>query len=104
MEVSIHAVSPESSFGAAGAAGAGACATAESVSSSIGAASISEPVATAILAHAPGKNLDGLQRSLEQSGLKTSDNGLQFSLRDQGNGGQNQNSNNGSQSGATIVT
>ena len=45
----------------------------------------------------------GLQRSLEQSGLKTSDNGLQFSLRDQGNGGQNQNSNNGSQSGATRI-
>ena len=42
MEVSIHAVSPESSFGAAGAAGAGACATAESVSSSsIDVASIS---------------------------------------------------------------
>jgi flagellar hook-length control protein FliK len=39
-----------------------------------------------------------LQRSLEQSGLKTSDNSLQFSLRDQGNGGQNQNTNNGQQS------
>src|SRR5258706_14147905 len=42
MEVSIHAVSPESSFGAAGAAGAGACAAADSVSSrSIDVASIS---------------------------------------------------------------
>ncbi len=39
MEVSIHAVSPESSFGAAG---AGACAAADNVSSkSIDAASIS---------------------------------------------------------------
>jgi flagellar hook-length control protein FliK len=38
-----------------------------------------------------------LQRSLEQAGLQTSDNGLQFSLRDQGGfAGQNPYSNNGS--------
>jgi flagellar hook-length control protein FliK len=31
-----------------------------------------------------------LERALQDAGLKTSDNGLQFSLRDQGPGGQNQ--------------
>jgi flagellar hook-length control protein FliK len=36
-----------------------------------------------------------LQRALEDAGLKTGDNGLQFSLRDQNPGGQNQNQNAG---------
>jgi flagellar hook-length control protein FliK len=45
-----------------------------------------------------------LQRSLDQAGLQTSDNGLQFSLRDQGGfAGQNPYSNNGSGSGARII-
>jgi flagellar hook-length control protein FliK len=37
-----------------------------------------------------------LQRALQDAGLKTGDNGLQFSLRDQNPGGQNQNQNAGS--------
>jgi flagellar hook-length control protein FliK len=43
-----------------------------------------------------------LERSLQQAGLKTADNGLQFSLRDHGGfGGQNPYPNNGSPAGAT---
>jgi flagellar hook-length control protein FliK len=45
-----------------------------------------------------------LERSLQQAGLKTGDNALQFSLRDHGGfGGQNPYPNNGSQAGATRV-
>jgi flagellar hook-length control protein FliK len=45
-----------------------------------------------------------LERSLQQAGLKTADNALQFSLRDQGGfGGQNPNPNYGSQPNATRV-
>ena len=45
-----------------------------------------------------------LQHALEQAGLKTADNGLQFSLRDQSFAGQNgQNGNTGNQSGAAQL-
>jgi flagellar hook-length control protein FliK len=45
-----------------------------------------------------------LERSLQQAGLKTADNALQFSLRDQGSfGGQNPNPNFGSPAGAARV-
>jgi flagellar hook-length control protein FliK len=48
-----------------------------------------------------------LERSLQQSGLKTADNGLQFSLRDQGGfnafNGQNPYPNNGSPAGTTRL-
>jgi flagellar hook-length control protein FliK len=45
-----------------------------------------------------------LERSLQQAGLKTSDNALQFSLRDQGGfGSQNPYSNGGSPAGAARV-
>eukprot|EP01035_Chromulina_nebulosa_P015209 gene15209-20151_t len=40
-----------------------------------------------------------LQRALEQAGLKTGDGGLQFSLRDQSSGQQNNNGQNNSESG-----
>jgi len=38
------------------------------------------------------RDVSGLQRALQDAGLKTADNALQFSLRDQSGGGQ-QNSN-----------
>jgi flagellar hook-length control protein FliK len=44
-----------------------------------------------------------LERALQQAGLKTGDNGLQFSLRDQNPGGQNQNSNNGGSPNTTRL-
>jgi hypothetical protein len=45
-----------------------------------------------------------LERSLQQAGLKTADNALQFSLRDQGGfGGQNPNPSHGSPAGAARV-
>ncbi|HLH98480.1 MAG TPA: flagellar hook-length control protein FliK [Xanthobacteraceae bacterium] len=50
------------------------------------------------------RDASDLQRSLQQSGLQTSDNGLQFSLRDQGGfAGQNPYSNNGSSGSARII-
>jgi flagellar hook-length control protein FliK len=44
-----------------------------------------------------------LQRALQDAGLKTSDNGMQFTLRDQSFGGQNQNSADNSRSGAARL-
>jgi flagellar hook-length control protein FliK len=45
-----------------------------------------------------------LERALQQAGLKTGDNGMQFSLRDQSAGGQNQNfADNNSRSGAARI-
>ncbi len=45
-----------------------------------------------------------LERSLQQAGLKTADNALQFSLRDQGGfGSQNPYSNSGSPTAAARV-
>ncbi len=45
-----------------------------------------------------------LERALEQAGLKTADNGLQFSLRDQSFAGQNNSGNGGNGSGAQRNT
>src|SRR5262249_12980508 len=44
-----------------------------------------------------------LQRALQDAGLKTSDSGLQFSLRDQGFGAQNQDTGNGRADAARLV-
>jgi chemotaxis protein MotD len=44
-----------------------------------------------------------LERSLQQAGLKTGDNGMQFTLRDQSFGGQNQNPADHSRSGAARL-
>ncbi|MEJ2377385.1 MAG: flagellar hook-length control protein FliK [Pseudolabrys sp.] len=48
------------------------------------------------------RDASGLQRALQDAGLKTADNGLQFSLRDQ-SGGQQQNSGGSASSGARLV-
>ena len=45
-----------------------------------------------------------LQRALEQAGMKTSDAGLQFSLRDQSSGQQNSGDNSGRQSQRLIIS
>jgi flagellar hook-length control protein FliK len=44
-----------------------------------------------------------LERALEQAGLKTADNGLQFTLRDQSFAGQNGGSGNGAQPSAAQL-
>ncbi|MDE1972966.1 MAG: flagellar hook-length control protein FliK, partial [Hyphomicrobiales bacterium] len=44
-----------------------------------------------------------LERALEQAGLKTADNGLQFTLRDQSFAGQNNGSNPQQNNGAQLV-
>jgi flagellar hook-length control protein FliK len=44
-----------------------------------------------------------LQQALDQAGLKTADNGLQFSLRDQSFAGQNNNGGNGAQQNASQL-
>jgi flagellar hook-length control protein FliK len=51
-------------------------------------------------------NAPQLERALQDAGLKTGDNGLQFSLRDQNPGSQNQNSGNNMPSNAArlIIT
>jgi hypothetical protein len=50
------------------------------------------------------RDAPALERSLQQAGLKTADNALQFSLRDQGGfGGQNPYPNNGSSAAPTRV-
>ena len=48
------------------------------------------------------RDASGLQRALQDAGLKTADNGLQFSLRDQ-SGGQQQNGNGSPPAGARLV-
>src|SRR5262249_39075982 len=51
-------------------------------------------------------NAPQLERALQDAGLKTGDNGLQFSLRDQSSGGQNQanqNNNNGASAFTRVV-
>ena len=45
-----------------------------------------------------------LEQALQQAGLKTADSGLQFSLRDQNSGGQNQNSSNPLQPNALALS
>jgi flagellar hook-length control protein FliK len=45
-----------------------------------------------------------LEQALQQAGLKTADSGLQFSLRDQSSGGQNQNPNNPLQPNALALS
>jgi flagellar hook-length control protein FliK len=44
-----------------------------------------------------------MQQALEQAGLKTTDNGLQFSLRDQSFAGQNNNGSGAQQNTAQVV-
>jgi flagellar hook-length control protein FliK len=48
------------------------------------------------------RDASGLQRAFEDAGLKTSDNGMQFSLRDQ-SGGQGQNSSNANSAAPLVV-
>jgi flagellar hook-length control protein FliK len=49
------------------------------------------------------RDAPALERALQQAGLKTDDSGLQFALRDQSFGGQNQDTSDGARSGAARL-